>query len=166
MAIAPAPASVSINQVNVEIGRAGTYNSNMNEIALRTLAGVSTTSGVSYSMDNFRGKSSYTPMTPNAGGDYVSGTSSTTGSSFWSGYVHVAPTGGTGGYTYAWTVTSNPAGMTIGTLTGSSVQVSKTVAKFGSLYTNVVFSCTITDNTSHQITVTGVTVTFEIDSSA
>ena len=55
-----APNSISMNQVNVELGRGGTTLITMNDAIVRTLAGVA--SGT-ISMDNLRGKSSYSPPT-------------------------------------------------------------------------------------------------------
>lgn len=48
--------AISLNNVNVELGRSGTASINMNETAVRTLAGVA--SG-SYGMNSFYGKSYY-----------------------------------------------------------------------------------------------------------
>ena len=64
-----------MSQVNTELGRSATATISLNETAVRSLAGVSTTSGTTISMDNLRGKSNVT-FTP-AGGtsagapDYV-----------------------------------------------------------------------------------------------
>ena len=59
--------TISMSQVNTELGRSATASINLNETAVRTLAGVA--SGA-ISMDNLRGKSSYTApvYTPWSGG--------------------------------------------------------------------------------------------------
>ena len=49
-----------MSQVNTALGRSATATISLNETAVRTLAGVSTTSGTTISMDNLRGKSAVT----------------------------------------------------------------------------------------------------------
>ena len=51
-----ASGAIAISDINVELGRASTYNSNLNESALRTLAGVP--SGA-ISLSSFYGKSNF-----------------------------------------------------------------------------------------------------------
>ena len=91
--------TISLNDVNIELGRSSGANINMNDSAVRTLAGVGG-SGTIITMNDLRGKSSLTVNYPSAatasffGPDYC-------------GYVDVqvdAPTisGGTGTYTYSW----------------------------------------------------------------
>jgi hypothetical protein len=153
MTIAAAPASVSLSQVNVELSRASGAYITMNDAAARTLAGVSTTSGVSYSMDNFRGKSAYTPMTI-AKSD-VNDTDIATGTAYtgrWYPSV-VVQSGGSGGFTYAWTFVSNPGGFTMPTANLAQAQVSHTVSKFGYSGT-ATLNCAVTDNTGHTVNVT------------
>ena len=63
MTLPVAPNSISLNQVNVELGRSGTTTISLNETAVRTLAGVA--SGA-ISMNDLRGKSNVT-FTPDGG---------------------------------------------------------------------------------------------------
>lgn len=63
MTLPSAPNSISMSQVNTELGRSSTASINLNESAVRTLAGVA--SGA-ISMDNLRGKSSFTLAFNNA----------------------------------------------------------------------------------------------------
>ena len=56
--------TISMSQVNTELGRSATASINLNETAVRTLAGVA--SGA-ISMDNLRGKSSAATWTPDGG---------------------------------------------------------------------------------------------------
>ena len=58
--------TISMSQVNTALGRSATATISLNETAVRTLAGVSTTSGTTISMDNLRGKSAVT-FTPPGG---------------------------------------------------------------------------------------------------
>ena len=59
MTLPSSPNSISMSQVNTELGRASTAQISLNETAVRTLAGRS--SGA-IGMGDLRGKSSYTPM--------------------------------------------------------------------------------------------------------
>lgn len=58
--------TISLSDVNVELGRSSTANISMNEAAVRTLAGVGG-SGTVISMDNLRGKSSLAATLPDYG---------------------------------------------------------------------------------------------------
>jgi len=63
MTLPSAPNSISMSQVNTELGRSSTASINLNETAVRTLAGVA--SGT-ISMDNLRGKTAFTLAFNNA----------------------------------------------------------------------------------------------------
>lgn len=58
--------TISLSDVNVELGRSSTANISMNEAAVRTLAGVGG-SGTIITMDNLRGKSSLAATLPDYG---------------------------------------------------------------------------------------------------
>lgn len=92
--------TISLSDVNVELGRSSTANISMNEAAVRTLAGVGG-SGTAISMNDLRGKSSLSV-------NYPSGASGSFFGYDYCGYADTqvdAPTisGGTGTYTYSWT---------------------------------------------------------------
>jgi hypothetical protein len=101
--------TISMSDVNTELGRASNTNISLNEGVVRTLAGVS--SGT-ISMDNLRGKSNHTPYSDVAGFSYTGGDQSYTvpsgitsilvrvwGAGGGSGFV--APAGALGGYSEA-----------------------------------------------------------------
>ena len=58
MPLPVSPNTISLNQVNTELGRSATANINMNDSAVRTLAGVGG-SGTIISMSNLHGKSNF-----------------------------------------------------------------------------------------------------------
>lgn len=58
--------TISLNDVNIELGRSSGANINMNDSAVRTLAGVGG-SGTIITMDNLRGKSSGGTFSPDGG---------------------------------------------------------------------------------------------------
>lgn len=68
----PASGAISVNAINVELGRVGTTQASLNDSALRTLAGVP--SGT-IDLQDFHGKANYSPMVASGGvittyGDY------------------------------------------------------------------------------------------------
>ena len=108
--------TISLSDVNVELGRSSTANISMNEAAVRTLAGVGG-SGTVISMDNLRGKSSMSVS-------YPSNVSSSFSGYDYCGYVDGqvgVPTisGGTGSYSYSW---ARISGSTAIEISSSTVQ--------------------------------------------
>jgi hypothetical protein len=106
--------TISLNDVNIELGRSSGSNINMNDSAVRTLAGVGG-SGTVISMNDLRGKSSLTVNYPD----------SATGSFFGSDYCGSADvqvdapsiSGGNGTYSYSWQRISASAGIAINSST-------------------------------------------------
>jgi hypothetical protein len=91
--------TISLNDVNIELGRSSGANINMNDSAVRTLAGVGG-SGTVISMNDLRGKSSLAVNYPASASGVFSGFD-------YCGYADVqvdAPTisGGNGTYSYSW----------------------------------------------------------------
>lgn len=76
--------AISINNINVELGKAGTTTSSLGQSDFRTLAGVA--SGA-ISMSNFYGKSNWTLVT----GTYASNTFTTNRGGFTPGPVYTSP---------------------------------------------------------------------------
>lgn len=108
--------TISLSDVNVELGRSSTANISMNESAVRTLAGVGG-SGTAISMNDLRGKSSLSVS-------YPSNVSSSFSGWDYCGYVDGqvgVPTisGGTGSYSYSW---ARISGSTAIEISSSTVQ--------------------------------------------
>ena len=153
----PGSGTISMAQINVEIGRAGNAVISLGESAVRTLAGVQ--SG-SISLSQFYGRSSYTPMTGTGVDGLAEGVAAGTQYTG-SCYPYVTVSGGSGGYTFAWSFIS-ANGSTLVNPTSSNPTVRHTIGKFGWSGTSTL-QCVITDNTSHQITVSPVNATFNIE---
>ena len=149
----PASGPITLGQVAVELGTGLPLT--LGDSRVRTLVGVS--SGP-ISLGQLRGKSAYTPMTltvvSGSGGPASSDNSGGTVSA----QATVSVTGGTGGYTVAWTVTSNPSSCTIGPLNGLAVTAAKTFVRYSNGEANVTFSLVVTDNTGHIVTASGVEI--------
>lgn len=140
--------TISMSQVNTELGRGATAALSMNDSALRTLAQVGG-SGTAVSMNNLRGKSAYTAMNVTANDIYVE--EAAPGNAYtgnW--YPSVSVSLGSGGYTYVWTFTNNAGGFTLVTSTASNAQIRHSVTKFG--YSgDAIMNCQVTDNTGHVV---------------
>ena len=108
--------TISMSQVNTELGRSSTAAISLGESAVRTLAGVA--SGT-ISMNNLRGKSAMSVTANDVfganGGFAQSGSVSTAGSS-----PNTTVTGGASPYTYSWTHISTSSGPTPGISNASS----------------------------------------------
>lgn len=98
--------TISMSQVNTELGRSSTAQISLGETAVRNLAGVA--SGA-ISMDNLRGKSAMSVTASNVSG-YDAGFAQS-GSVDGTGASPVV-TGGTTPYTYLWTHVSTSSGDT------------------------------------------------------
>jgi len=112
------------------------------------------------SLSDLYGKSSQLPLTATATGQDNSYSSVTAGGNATASGT-VTPAGGSGGYTYAWTVVSNTGSATVGALNGASVGISKTFSKNTDGSARVVFNVTVTDSQGHTATVSNVAVTVE-----
>jgi hypothetical protein len=102
----PASGAISMSQVNVELSRAWNAAISLDDVAVRDLAGVP--SGA-ISMSQLHGKSASAPLSASASPSYIF--KGTPGSGVQnSGVITINPAGGTGSYTYSWSVLSNTAG--------------------------------------------------------
>lgn len=147
----PASGQISINQINLELGYAGDRNIWLDHDQLRTLAGKAG-SGTGISLDDFHNKSAYTPMTVTRIDD-----SSVYDSAFAGGTATVRPsvsvTGGSGGYTYAWSIVSSSGyAPALGNATSAQCQLTRTFGRntTGNFVTTL--QCIVTDNTGHTST--------------
>jgi hypothetical protein len=127
--------TISISQVNTELGRGATVSISLNETAVRSLAGVA--SGT-ISMNNLRGKTfaptisiSPDPLQTTIGG----------GGSVTSGAATATASGGAGGYTYAWAYVSGDS-FTINSSTSASTTFTTTLVSGGYKLGN--YRCTVT----------------------
>lgn len=156
----PATGSISLNQVNTELGYAATGTVSLGTTAVRNLAGAG--SGA-VSMSQLRGKSAYTPMT--VVGYDVSDTDIASGTQYtgnW--YPAVAVTaGGNGGFIYQWSFINNPNAFTLVVNNAATAQVSHTVTKFG-FTGSCALNCRVTDNSGNFVDRT-VNVTIDITGS-
>lgn len=136
--------TISMSQVNTELGRSSTATISLGESAVRTLAGVP--SGA-ISMDNLRGKSAMSVSANNVSG---SGFGFASSGSVSTGSPDTTVTGGTAPFTFSWTY-----------LSGSSVpQVSSSTAQNPNWFNNdtpegsnsAVWRVTVTDANSNTAT--------------
>ena len=144
----PASGAISLSQVAVELGRASNATTSLGETAVRNLAGVA--SGPN-SLNVLHGKSSYTPMTVMPSDDNRSYSSFSSGGTAYA-YPSVSVTGGTGGYTYSWSFTSNPQGASLANASAAQCTVSKTFVKTSTGAYSAVLQCVVQDNTGHVVT--------------
>jgi hypothetical protein len=107
--------TISMSQVNTELGRSSTATISLNESAVRTLAGVA--SGA-ISMNNLRGKSAMSVTASNVSGS--AGGFAASGYVYTSGSPNTTVTGGTAPYTYSWAHISTSTGPTPD-ISGSSI---------------------------------------------
>lgn len=150
--------TITMDQVRIELGiaQAGV---NLNLASIRTLASVGG-SGTSISMSQLRGKSAYTPMTVSGNDDAITDYSTGTAYTHYL-YPSVNVSGGSGGYTFAWSFIAQNGASIIGSTTSQSINVGHSVSKFG--YTgSCTLQCVITDNTAHSVTVPNITCTWNI----
>lgn len=104
--------TISMSDVNTELGKSSTAQISLNDTDVRTLAGVS--SGA-ISMDNLRGKSSLTVDYPALASATVSNQQNCASLSVTAGSPTIS--GGNGTYTYSWTRTSGSSGFNINSTT-------------------------------------------------
>lgn len=148
----PATGAISMSQLAVELGRAANAPTSLGDTAVRNLAGVA--SGP-ISLNSLHGKSSYTPMTVTPYPDDRSYSSTTSGGTAYA-YPSVSVTGGTGGYTYSWSFTSNPSSAALSNATNSQCTVSKTYVKYSNGGFGAILQCVVQDNTGHSVTVSNI----------
>lgn len=149
----PASGAISIGMVAAELGIG--FPLSLGDSRVRALAGVP--SGP-ISMSSLYGKSAYTPMTISASDDSQNFDSNGAGGTA-SCSPGVTVTGGTGGYTYAWSFTSNPGG---NTLTAANMADCVVSHAYGPNTTNSAYSvlqCEVTDSTGHTVVRGGIMAT-------
>jgi hypothetical protein len=151
----PASGSISLSQVNVELGRASNAKTSLGESAVRSRAGVASRA---IGKASLRGKSSYTPMQASGVNAIASGQASSANSG---GTAAVNPSVnvayGSGGYTFQWAyMPGYGTGSSLSNATSQSCAVSKTFAKLSNGSFDEFLQCTITDNTGHTVVVSNI----------
>lgn len=112
------------------------------------------------SLSDLYGKSSIPPLAVSATGEdnsYSSILSGGTGAA----QATANPTGGSGSYTYAWSVVSNTGSATVGALNAKSVTISKNYTRQSDGVASVVFNVTVTDSQGRTATASNVTAVIE-----
>lgn len=83
------------------------------------------------------------------------------GSGFAIATPSVTPSGGTGGYTYTWSFTSNPQGASLLNGTSQTPTVRKAYTNQSNGMFNAILKCVVKDSALNQFTVTGIIATAE-----
>lgn len=156
----PASGTISLTDVMNEIrlvnpGRA--YPISLGDSDVRALAGVP--SGA-ISLSNLYGKSSYIPMNVIGNNDAQSASSAGSGGTV-TCHPSVSVTNGSGGYTYAWSFTSNPNSCSLGASTSAACNVSHSFTLNSNGSTSATLQCVVTDNTGHIVTASGITANLD-----
>lgn len=145
---------IQTSDVNVEMGRAWNQAFSFNDPAVRALSQVPG-DRAPISMANMRGRSN--TFTATARGDYSTGTSSGTASAFC--YPEAFPVGGSGNFSYQWTVLSGSG--TISDATAKRPSVRQSIGKFGFIGSTML-RVVIRDNVSGwTVTIDNVSCDYE-----
>lgn len=154
----PASGAISLTDVMTELrtvnaGRA--YPISLGDADVLALAGVA---GPANSLSNLYGKSAYTAMTVTGVSDTSSMAGNTTGLTY-TGHSHpsVTVSGGSGSYTYLWTITGGSFTLTNSTL--QTCDVAHVIAPSGFTGT-CTLSCAVTDSIPNTVTQTGIQAVF------
>lgn len=152
--------ALSMYEVNLELGRPGTQSINMNDMAVRTLAGVGGyNTGIS--MLSLRGKSSYTAVYATGRGDsYSEGYYGSRQQSVHTLNPSVSPSSGTGSYSYTWEFESAPGSFSLENVNSQVPNLKITVPRFG-ISASCVLRCTVSDGRTSYV-VTGIVNYIEV----
>jgi len=145
----PSSGPISLSDVAAELGIGMPLS--LGDPRVRALAGVP--SGP-ISLGQLRGKSAQAPqgpLTATTEDGYGDGDSSGGGGTAFCA-PSVTPTGGSGGYTYVWSFTSNPSNCALGSSASSACSVSRSYPRFGNGGADATLECVITDSSGQSIT--------------
>lgn len=145
----PASGPISLGQVAAELGIALPLS--LGDSRVRTLAGVP--SGP-ITMGQLRGKSAQAPQGPftaTSEDGFGDGDSSNGGGTVFCS-PSVTPAGGSGGYTYLWSFTSNPSSCSLGNASSAFCNVSHSYPRYGNGGADSTLQCVITDSGGQSIT--------------
>jgi len=148
----PASGQIDMSQVNVELSRSSNAAISLGDSAVRALAGVA--SGA-INLNTLHGKSNYAPMTVTKYDDSESYSSFGSGGTAYA-TPSVSVSGGSGGFTYTWSFTSNPQNTSLTNANAYQCTVSKNYAKSSNGSFSAVLQCIVQDNTGHSVTVTNI----------
>lgn len=146
----PLTGPISIGMVAAELGIGLPLS--LGDARVRALAGVP--SGP-ISLGQLRSKSAQGPLTASSEDGYGDRDSSNGGGTA-SCSPSVSAAGGSGGYTYLWSFTSNPSSCSLGSATSAVCSVSRSYPRFGSGDADATLQCVITDSSGQSITKSGI----------
>lgn len=139
----PSSGTISMSQVSTELGRASTATTSLGETAVRDLAGVPTGA---ISMSNLHGKSASSPLSVSVSPASAYGSCSTASGPCQAvtNSMTATPSGGSGGYTYAWERVSGDT-YTVTNPTSASTAFSTSASNTSK---SGVYRCKVTDSVS------------------
>jgi hypothetical protein len=143
----PASGAISLAQVATELGISAS-GINLNQANVRALAGGAT------NMNALRGKSASTPLSAIGHDDTAYYQNTGSGSGTIRCYPMVVASGGSGGYTYAWTKQSGSGNISNSTIYNPNVYMTYSKSSSGNAVS--LWSCVVTDSLGHQVTVTDI----------
>jgi len=144
--------TIRFSDINAELGRPWNQAINLNDPAVRALAG---RPNGAIDFGSLRGKSNYTPMSVTANEDYASYSAATNGGTAFA-RPSVSVSGGSGGYTYAWSFTSNPQNAALALANSAQCSVSRPFGKYSNGSFSATLQCVVQDNTGHVVTVSSI----------
>lgn len=152
----PSTGAISMDMVADELGISASGLS-LNDSRVRNLAG-RPSGAISFS--DLRGKSAYTPMSLSASDIYTL-TDSRYGAGTAVGYPTVYVTNGLAPFSYQWTITSQSGGVGITDSNQARCTIFHSFAANVTGRATAVLSCTVTDATGRQATVSNVSALLE-----
>lgn len=152
----PVSGTISLSDVLAEIQRVTPGRSPTISLGDADVLNLAGKSGLPVSLSDLYGKSSYVPMTVMPHNDIRSSVSSASSGGTAIATPSVSVTNGSGGYTYAWSITSQTAVVTLSNASSASCTVSKSYSRYENSDFDVFLQCVVTDSTGHTVTVSNI----------